>query len=509
MARQRREVPVASLDSMLAGLAGGINDSIRKPNIFRYQPHIKQVMFHSSPKKGRQYVGGNRSGKTTGGIVEDIWWLMSQHPFIKTPPPPVIGRICTVDFKAGVKKIILPQLSQWLPVSMLHNGSWEDSYNARDNVLSLTNGSELEIMSYEQDLEKFAGVPRHFVHFDEEPPKDIFGECKARLIDYGGSYWMTMTPVDGMTWTYDEIYEPGINGDPLIDVTTVDMTDNPHIGKVEIAEFLQGLDPEEKIIRGTGKYIAIGGLVFKFFDSSKHIIENRFIPPRNWTVYQSLDHGFNNPTAWLWHAVSPDGVIVTFDEHYKSEMTVEQHALVVKAKEKIYREQYGIKPFLRIGDPAITQRSAVTGYSIQIEYSLQGLDLALGQLRDVDAGLNRMNTYFRNNNWFITSNCVNGLKELRKYKRKTYMSQKMKDRNNNYEQPMKKDDHWIDSARYFFSFMPELTPLKEGEKPHMTKEEVARLMGAGTTFNPVQTVNFDSGLNSRPHIISDEYVGEY
>lgn len=513
--RKKKDADDFSLDRMLSSLAGGLNDVARKPNIFSYTPHMKQLMFHGSKKKGRQYVGGNRSGKTTGGIVEDIYWLTGTHPFRNTPEPPVIGRVCTVDFQNGVDKIILPNLRQWLPTSYLINGSFEDSYNAQKHVLKLNNGSELEIMSYEQDLDKFAGVPRHFVHFDEEPPKNIFGECKARLVDYKGSYWLTMTPVDGMTWTYDEIYEPGLTGaDPLIDVVTVDMTDNPHIDQQEIADFLSGLDQEEKIIRGKGQYIAIGGLIFKFFNRDEHVLEvsdKPFVPPKGWIVYQSLDHGFSNPTAWLWHAVSPDGTVVTFDEHYKSEMTVEQHAKIVLLKEQMLREQHGISPFLRIADPAIKQRSAVTGYSIQIEYGLQGIDLVLGQLRSVDAGLNRMNTYFQNNKWFITSNCVNLLKEIRKYKRKTHMSQKIRDRSNAFEEPMKKDDHAVDSSRYFFSFMPELTPLKKGEKPTMSKDEVAKLMGAGTTFDYRRPYRLDTGTQytDQQHFVVDEYVGEW
>jgi phage terminase large subunit-like protein len=508
--RKKKPVEEFSIDKMLATVASGLNQGARKPNIFGYVPHDKQVMFHSSPKKGRQYVGGNRSGKTTGGIAEDIYWLTGTHPYRKTPEPPVIGRICTVDFKNGVDKIILPNLRQWLPTSYLKNGSWEDSYHSAKHLLTLENGSELEIMSYEQDLDKFAGVPRHFIHFDEEPPKNIFGECKARLVDYRGSYWLTMTPVDGMTWTYDEIFEPGLEGDPLIDVVTVDMMDNPHIDQDEIADFLSGLDAEERIIRGKGKYIAIGGLVFKFFNSEEHIIDPIVPTGSGWTYYQSLDHGFNNPTAWVWHAVHTNGTVVTFDEHYKSEMTVEQHAKIVLQKEQLLREKYGITPFLRIADPAIKQRSAVTGYSIQIEYSLQGLDLALGSLRSVDAGLNRMNTYFQNNKWFITSNCTNGLKEMRKYKRKTYMSAKMTERNNRQEEPMKKDDHWIDSSRYFFSYMPELAPLQAGQAPSMSKEAIAKMMGAGTTFDPSRPSNIDYNVQSEStHFVVDEYVGEY
>jgi phage terminase large subunit-like protein len=513
MAKKKKEENVEfSLDKMLATVAAGLNQQSRKPNIHGYTPHEKQILFHSSPKKGRQYVGGNRSGKTTGGIAEDIFWLTGSHPYRTTPEPPVIGRICTVDFKNGVDKIILPNLRQWLPPSYLINGSWEDSYHSAKHLLTLENGSELEIMSYEQDLDKFAGVPRHFIHFDEEPPKNIFGECKARLVDYRGSYWLTMTPVDGMTWTYDEIFEPGINGDPLIDVIVVDMTDNPHIDQEEIEDFLSGLDAEERIIRGKGEYIAIGGLVFKFFSSERNVIDPVVPSGPGWTYYESLDHGFNNPTAWLWHAVHTNGTVVTFDEHYRSEMTVEQHANIVLEKEKLYRESKGIVPFLRIADPAIKQRSAVTGYSIQIEYALNGLDLALGTLRSVDAGLNRMNTYFQNGKWYITSNCTNLLKEMRKYKRKTFMSSKMAERNNKQEEPMKKDDHAIDSARYFFSFMPELAPLAPGESPSMSKEEVAKLMGPGTTFNPQHPIRLDYGLNSVPqdqHFVVDEYVGEW
>ena len=511
MAKKKATETEFSLDKMMASLAGGLNNAARKPNIFGYEPHDKQINFHSSPKKGRQYVGGNRSGKTTGGIAEDIFWLTGTHPYRNTPEPPVIGRICTVDFKNGVDKIILPNLRQWLPTSYLKNGSWEDSYHAAKHLLTLENGSELEIMSYEQDLDKFAGVPRHFIHFDEEPPKNIFGECKARLVDYRGSYWLTMTPVDGMTWTYDEIFEPGTQGDPLIDVIVVDMTDNPHIDQEEISDFLSGLDAEERIIRGKGTYIAIGGLVFKFFNSETHIIDPKIPTGPDWTYYQSMDHGFNNPTAWLWHAVHRNGTVITYKEHYKSEMTVEQHAQTVKFIERELREQYGISPYLRVADPAIKQRSAVTGYSIQIEYSLHGLDLALGQLRNVDAGLNRMNTYFQNNKWFITSDCPNLLKEMRKYKRKTFMSAKMTERNNKQEEPMKKDDHAIDSARYFFSFMPELSPLPKGQQPAMSKDAVARLMGAGTVFNPHRPNNIDYGVTQTQSgiYVVDEYVGEY
>ena len=158
------------LERLVKELGANLGKAAKKPNNLMYEPHRKQVLFHSSEKIGRQYIGGNRSGKTTGGLNEDIWWLRGTHPYRRVPEPPVIGRICTVDFKQGVNKIILPALRQWLPPSLLVNGSWEESWNGHQHTLTLSNDSEVEIMSYEQDLEKFAGVPRHFTHFDEEPP---------------------------------------------------------------------------------------------------------------------------------------------------------------------------------------------------------------------------------------------------------------------------------------------------------------------------------------------------
>lgn len=498
----------------LGFLAAQLTNSARKPNNLLYRPHMKQLLFHQSAKKGRQYIGGNRSGKTTGGINEDIWWLRGQHPYRPVPEPPVIGRITTVDFKNGAEKIIIPNLAQWVPPSLLINGAWSDSYNGRTHVLHLENGSELEIMSYDQELEKFAGVPRHFIHFDEEPPKDIFDECKARLVDYGGSWWMTMTPVEGMTWTFDEIYDPSVNGqNPLIDIIEVAIQDNTYLSTESIIDVLSGFDEEGIAIRGTGKYVAIGGLVFKHYDPDAHVVPSG-IPPRDWVHYMSLDAGYNNPTAIHWHAVSPSGEVVTYYEWYKSEMTVAQHAEQIKrieAGDNVFGKPFP-QPFMRIADPAIKQRSAITGLSVQIEYSQLGINLALGAKRDVNAGLDKMNEYLRTNKWFISEDCPNLQKEMRTYKRSQYATSKLREKNNKKEEPQKKNDHAIDGCRYFYSYMPELVVEKDSQKPGLTREQIATLLLPGTTYDPAHPSRIDPNLTKttqEPSFVLDEYVGEY
>jgi hypothetical protein len=56
------------------------------------------------------------------------------------------------------------------------------------------------------------------------------------------------------------------------------------------------------------------------------------------------------------------------------------------------------------------------------------------------------------------------IKELKKLHWKTYDSAKSRDANNRQEEIRKKDDHAPDSARYFFTLMPELKPESVAER---------------------------------------------
>lgn len=451
------------------------------PNVNSYVPHKKQIKFHSSDKRTRLYIGGNRSGKTTGGIVEDIWWLTGKHPYLQTPDPnirPVMGRLVSVDFLNGIAKIIIPQLKQWLPPSALKGGTWSDAYSASERILTFENGSQLELMSYDQDLEKFAGTSRDFIHFDEEPPQAIYNECRARLVDRKGNSWFTMTPVEGMTWMFDTIYEPGILGSKTIGVIEVSMEENPHLDPEEIANFLEGLDENERAARGQGKFVQMGGLIYKKFSLDTHVIEQidfkEFLDQKKYKIYMSLDHGLNNPTSVHWHAVDNDGNVITFDEHYESQRIVDYHAAVILQRDQLH----GRKPDINICDPALAQRNAITGTSIQTEYAIRGIGFALGN-NDVRTGIAKVSQYLEPRgdgtpSWHITRNCGNLIREIQRYRWKTWASRRQQDQNNAYDEPHKKDDHAMDDVRYFFSFMPEL----KHQPPIDPKKSVTQLMGS-------------------------------
>jgi hypothetical protein len=267
-----------------------------------------------------------------------------------------------------------------------------------------------------------------------------------------------------MTWVYDELYLPGKEGqNSSIFVVEIDIHENPYITKEAIEEYVSTLDEDERVSREKGQFVQLGGKVYKHFSIERHVIP--IVNPKelkSWEWYRSMDHGFNNPTAWLWHAVAKDGTIVTFAEHYARELTVQQHSEIVHSMDS----DLGKEPEYCVGDPATAQRQGVTGTSIAAEYAIRGIFITPGN-NDVLTGVNQIQSYLNVNPvtgkpyWQITENCVNLIKELQRLRWRTYSSKKAQSQNNAQEQIHKFNDHAADSARYFFTLMPDLKPIPQ------------------------------------------------
>lgn len=462
---------IGTMNEALLSLTEGLRNAARNPNIHSYSPHAKQLVFHKSSKKKKLYIGGNRSGKTTGGVTEDIWRATNTHPYRSdlNAVGPNRGRVVAVDFVQGVEKILFPQFRQWLAPSMIRGGVWEDAYDKTLRTLYFENGSFIEFMSYDQDLDKFAGTSRHWIHFDEEPPKPIWQECMARLVDTHGDYWITMTPVEGMTWIYDDLYEKNTDlpeGDEAdVEIIEVDMTENPYLNAEAIQAFKDSLDEEEISKRVQGKFVQVGGRVYKNFDpkiGGLHILEDNYAPDevrakaKDHLIVVSLDHGLNNPTAVHWHLVDRDGYAITFHEHYQKEWTINQHAQKIKQVNRAY----GVTPDYYVADPSIQNRNAVTNTSIHQEYIKYGIPFQLGN-NDVKAGIARVKRYMQSvgdgpPRWRVTPNCGKLIWEAQRYRWKTYYQKRLNYENNPYEEPHKKDDHAMDGLRYFIMSRPDL-----------------------------------------------------
>ncbi len=59
--------------------------------------------------------------------------------------------------------------------------------------------SVLQFKSYDQGRKKFQGTSKHWIWCDEEPPRDVYDECRTRIMDCGGRMVSTFTPLEGLT----------------------------------------------------------------------------------------------------------------------------------------------------------------------------------------------------------------------------------------------------------------------------------------------------------------------
>lgn len=462
--RKDSEIPF-DLSDMIDTLSDSLVMQANSPNMLMYQPHPKQEIFHRSTAYGRWFLGGNRSGKSLAGILEDLWWVTKRHPFLKIPSETQIrGRIVGSDF-LNMASILFPILKQWVLPSDLVNGSWEDSYNVRERVLTFQDGSFLEFRSCDQELVKHAGTSRHFIHFDEEPPFAYFEENLMRLVDTknpDGRFWITMTPVEGMTWMHERMYAPQVPiPKELLEIIEVEQSENPHLEKRNRDKALFFLSEESRSAREKGAFAAKGGLVLPKFNTSVHCRKMAgWRPPEDWAIYTSLDYGYKNPTAVGWHAVRPDGrKVVTFHEIYKkltliSDIAAEMHEFEATLDQPVY---------MRTGDPNMKQRSGIKGTSVLQEYVEAQIYMNVDSVpKDESIGINRMNDYLEIDEvtgepyWEVTQECLWHIRELKKLPWRTYTSSRIGDKTNSIEKVMDKDNHAFDEAKYFFTFMRDL-----------------------------------------------------
>lgn len=455
--------------ALVQELEQGLLTQARQPNIYAYKPHPKQLEFHKLQNRERLFVAGNRSGKSVASVVEGVWYLTKTHPYRPNLEGQVRGRVVCVDFLNGVDKIILPLYKQYMPKDFLIEGSWDKSYSAQQHTLTLKDGSFVEFMSQDQDLDKFAGTSRHFVHFDEECPKVIFDECQMRLLDTNGYWWISETPVAGMEWIYDDIYSPYFEAlergeEPRVGLVQMRTDENPYLAKEAIERIFGTMDQENKAVRFGGEYLAISGALYKEFKDITHAnqtFEEYQFDPRMCRVYLTGDHGINNPTAWLWIAADVKGGLTVIREYYQANATVADHA------EAIHRinAELDVVPYMVTGDPAMKQRNGITGESIISEYAKHGIYINVdGIPRQKEVGINKIMQYLKVNpktgKPFLTilRECHNTIRELKGAKQNRFVNKKVAAMKNQPEGQREKDDHTTDALRYLMTFMPDLTP---------------------------------------------------
>ncbi len=434
--------------------------------------HQKQMAFHRCQKRNRWVFGGNRTGKTECGAVECVWMALGIHPFRQNRDG-VCGWVVSLSQQVQ-RDVAQAKILKYLPkrhivdIVMAEGRQSAPEYGIID-CIAVRNAfggiSKIGFRSCDQGREKFQGASLDFVWFDEEPPKDIYDECRMRVFDRRGDIFGTMTPLKGLTWVYDEI-ELNVFDDPEVWCEYMEWADNPFLNADEAAQMQRVMPTSEQLSRRYGKFSSQEGLVYPEFDPSVHVIEP-FGVPKQWQATISIDPGLANPTSCHFYAVDHDGVIYVVAEHFEAGQTVDHHVRkLFEIANRIGWETDGKGRLRAIIDSAANQRTLASQKSVAELFAEKGVLVNTCVNKDLYSGIQRLKSLFeqRPPRIYIFSNCVNLIRELKSYWW------------GNDERPKKTDDHALDELRYFVMTLPRPSPPPVREKTviEIDKERMMR-----------------------------------
>jgi len=289
-------------------------DADRKECQIRYyRPNsARAAAVHKSRARVVGVFGGNRSGKTTGVLVEMValaTGIIPKEIWDEVRPKfrgPISCRIVLESLTTTLDAMMLPKLQfwkwngagqhggtqghwGWIPKFCLKGGSWEKAYHTKNRIITvlcrnpdnedeILGESTFQIMSHDQDPSDFASGEFHIILVDEPPRLAIWRELEARIMSVGGRLCLAMTwpddpsiPVD---WIHDEVYEKGVLGPskaPDIECFELHSTDNPHIDQAAVRAQMATWTDDMRQIRIFGRSIRFSNRIHPLFtDTPQH-----------------------------------------------------------------------------------------------------------------------------------------------------------------------------------------------------------------------------------------------
>lgn len=444
------DAPLDSLEALRAAWAAN--------PLLNYYPQEPQRLFHEAVGFRTPIVaffGGNQSGKTHCSIADDIIQALSadavpEHllPY-KRWQPPFHAWICCPKNKK-LSEAIFPKIRELVPPSELYRGSFDEALHKNDATLRFANGSTFGFKTYDQDVDAYSSATLHRIHWDEEPPGEhgfeIRKEARARLLKHGGDEILSMTPLLGLSWVYEKIYEPFERGDKRIFCVRADLDDNKYIDATYKAQFLADLTKEEIEARKEGKFVHFRGLVYPEYDERQHVVEPPSIKHvRGLESVVGIDPGART-TAVSFNGFDRDNSMLTYDELYlhDEDAIPENAAKFIRAK----LTAWGVKDPLFVIDPSARNRNLVTGENVQNAYARAGIPVLPGQAEKL-AGVFEVRRRLQATPrplWLVSRDCTVTQWEIGRYR--------MDDRADGKFEVVKENDHIMDTIRYVAMVRP-------------------------------------------------------
>ena len=416
--------------------------------------HAKQLAFHKCDKRERWVFGGNRSGKTECGAVETVWLARGIHPYKPNKPTEgwVVSLTREVQRDVAQRKVLSYLKREWIADVVMVSGRSSAPEGGVIDYISVRNVfgglSRIGFKSCESGREKFQGTSLDYVWFDEEPPEDVYDECRMRVFDRKGELFGTMTPLKGRTFVYDRIY---MSDDPDVWCEFMEWADNPYLDAGEVARLTASLSADVLETRRYGRFATRGGLVYPEFDESVHVVDPFPVPPE-WQDRLSIDPGLHNPLSCHWYAADPEGRVYVVAEHYAAGKDVDWHAARIREKcEELGWRSDSKGRYEALIYSAADQRTLSGMRSVSELFAERGILADSRVCKDLYSGINTVKSYLKGEEGvpklYVFRSCPNLIREFGGYSW------------GDGEKPVKRDDHCLDELRYYLMTKPASKPL--------------------------------------------------
>jgi phage terminase large subunit len=293
------------------------------------------------------------------------------------------------------------------------------------DIIYINQAEELTV----DDFEKLTG--RATGRADNMPYAQVIGDCNPDI----PAHWIKQRP--GL-----KLFNSRHEDNPtLFDPLTGEITER---GKrtMAVLDALTGV----RYKRGRlGLWVGAEGQVYEEWDAQVHMID-WFDPPADWLRFRAIDFGYTNPFVCQWWAVDDDGRMYLYREIYETQRLVEDLAGDIKRLSEGERISY------TVADHDAEDRATLARHGIATNPADKavktGIEAVQKRLRKAGDGKPRV--------FLMRDSLVREDGTLREARRPTCTAQEVpgyiwepaKEGRASKEEPVKNDDHGLDSWRY-------------------------------------------------------------
>lgn len=465
-------------------------------------PKQQEFLTRSIDRKDPKYiayVGGIGSGKSLIGCITTLTWA------VLYPGEYLIARQYQPELKITTYKTFLDICPPELILE----------HRIADMLIRIkAPGGKVSTIYFRQleEADKFRSMNLSGFYIDEanQVSEEAFILLQGRLRGPGIRKGIITTNPKGHDWIYrwflrkDGFKDPAAKSSYYL--IKAPSTENIHLPDGYLQSMLSTWDDARIKREIEGSFDAFEGMVYPEFSRDTHVVRP-FRIPANWERHIRIDHGFRNPAAVLFFAISPEGEVYVYKEIYVREWLIKE---IIKGNPKEHKE--GLLDFVKGStsyrtakiDPSTKARRGTSGESDYDEYRRHWPDYLppLGLAKNaVEMGIDRVKQYLKIHpklkkpSLYIFDTCTNLLEELSTYR---YPDLKPNEAGMKAEKenPLKVDDHALDALRYLIIDLPEPYKIEVTHDQRLKKftnveidfQDTIQKLKRSSTKDPLDTI---------------------